>query len=174
MEVKKIFSVFLTLVMMSAVSVSAQSKKDNIQKVDFKVNMTCEHCKMKIEKNIAYEKGVKDLVVNLDEKTVAVTYDTKKTDVAKLQEAFNTIGYQAEVISPEGKCCKAGEKACADKADATCCKGGEKPCADKADAQSCCSDHKDAKACKDGEKPACEKKCADKAAQKDEKTSSQK
>jgi copper chaperone CopZ len=50
------------------------------QKVLFSVNMDCEKCQKKIEKNIAFEKGVKAIDVKLDEKTVAVTYDDSKTD----------------------------------------------------------------------------------------------
>lgn len=61
------------------------------QKVLFSVNMDCEKCQKKIEKNIAFEKGVKAIDVKLDEKTVAVTYDDSKTDVAKLQKGFKKL-----------------------------------------------------------------------------------
>jgi len=48
-------------------------------------------------KNIAFEKGVKDLVCDLDSKTVTVTYDANKTDVPKLLTAFEKIHKPATV-----------------------------------------------------------------------------
>ena len=86
------------------------------QKVLFSVNMDCEKCQKKIEKNIAFEKGVKAIDVKLDEKTVAVTYDNSKTDVAKLQKGFKKIGYEA--VEVKSKCCSG-------KSEADCCKSGE-------------------------------------------------
>lgn len=86
------------------------------QKVLFSVNMDCEKCQKKIEKNIAFEKGVKAIDVKLDEKTVAITYDDSKTDVAKLQKGFKKIGYEA--VEVKSKCCSG-------KSEADCCKSGE-------------------------------------------------
>ena len=51
----------------------------------------------KIEKNIAFEKGVKALSVDLDAKTVKVTYTKAKNDVAKLQKAIEKLGYEVAV-----------------------------------------------------------------------------
>ena len=48
-------------------------------------------------KNIAYEKGVKDIVCDLKTKTVTVTYDANKTDVPTLLKAFEKIGKPARV-----------------------------------------------------------------------------
>lgn len=86
------------------------------QKVLFSVNMDCEKCQKKIEKNIAFEKGVKSIDVKLAEKTVTVTYNDTKTDVAKLQKGFKKIGYEA--VEVKAKCCSG-------KADAECCKSGD-------------------------------------------------
>jgi len=72
------------------------AKKKQAAEVTFKVNMTCENCKKRIEKHIAWEKGVKDLTVNLDEKLVTVKYDGKKTDEASLKKAIEGLGYVAE------------------------------------------------------------------------------
>ena len=61
-------------------------------------------------KNIAFEKGVKDLVCDLKTKTVTVTFDAAKTDVPTLLKAFEKIGKPATVKEegptptlPEGK-----------------------------------------------------------------------
>jgi copper chaperone CopZ len=77
----------------------ATPKKDAKKKaseVTFKVNMTCENCQKRIEKHIAWEKGVKDLRVDLDKKLVTVKYDSKKTDEDALKKAIEGLGYTAE------------------------------------------------------------------------------
>lgn len=43
-------------------------KKKKTEEVTFEVNMTCGNCRAKIERHISWEKGVKDLKVNLDKK----------------------------------------------------------------------------------------------------------
>jgi copper chaperone CopZ len=48
-------------------------------------------------KNIAFEKGVRDLICDLDTKTVTVVYDTRKTDLDTLLQAFARIGKPASV-----------------------------------------------------------------------------
>ena len=63
--------------------------------VTFSVELHCENCKQKIERNLAYEKGVLDLKVSLEKNTVTVTYDAAKTDVKKLTEALKKLGYKA-------------------------------------------------------------------------------
>lgn len=60
-------------------------------------NLHCQGCCDKIMKNIAYEKGVKDIVCDLKGKTVTVTYDANKTDVPTLLKAFDKIGKPAKV-----------------------------------------------------------------------------
>lgn len=69
----------------------------NKQKVVLACDLHCQGCCDKIMKNIAYEKGVKDLVCDLKSKTVTVTYDADKTDVATLLKAFEKIGKPAKI-----------------------------------------------------------------------------
>jgi len=95
--------------------------------VTFNVNMTCENCVAKVEKNIAFEKGVKDMKVNLEAKTVEVTFLEKKTNEEKLNAAFKKLGFTSSVA--EAACC--GEE---EKTEAACC--GEE---EKAEA-ACCSE----------------------------------
>jgi copper chaperone CopZ len=86
------------------------------KKVVYNVSMHCESCQKRIEKNIAFEKGVKDMVVSLKDKTVAITFDDTKTNSEKLIAAFNKLGYEAsEEALKDGA--GTGEKSC-DKANA--------------------------------------------------------
>ena len=69
----------------------------NKQKVVLSCDLHCQGCCDKIMKNIAFEKGVKDLVCDLESKTVTVTYDADKTEVSTLLKAFEKIGKPAQV-----------------------------------------------------------------------------
>ena len=76
------------------------------QTVVLAVDIHCQGCCDKIMKNIAFEKGVKDLVCDLDTKTVTVTYDASKTDIPTLLKAFEKIHKPAtvkEIVSKNPK-----------------------------------------------------------------------
>lgn len=74
-----------------------KEKKNNKEQVVFDVSMTCENCKKRIEKNIAFEKGVKDMKVDLPAKTVMLEFNPSQTDVEKLQKALVDLGYEASI-----------------------------------------------------------------------------
>jgi len=65
--------------------------------------MNCDNCVKKIEKNIAFEKGVTDLKCDLETKTAEVTYNTDKTSEEKLVKAFEKINYKATAIKEDDK-----------------------------------------------------------------------
>lgn len=71
------------------------TKPSNKRTVVLHCDIHCQGCCDKIMKNIAWEKGVKDLVCDLEKKTVTVTYDTRKTDLETLLKAFEKIGKPA-------------------------------------------------------------------------------
>jgi Cu2+-exporting ATPase len=76
-----------------------KEKKNKTEKVTFLVeNISCHNCIRKIEKNIAFEKGVTDMKCDLDTKIVEVTYRKDKTDTEKLVAAFKKIDYIATVV----------------------------------------------------------------------------
>jgi len=83
--------------MLCLMSIGMAFAKGNKQVVVFNVDLHCQACITKIEKNIAFEKGVKDLVCDLKEKTVVVTFDDEKTNVKTLQTAFAKLGKTATV-----------------------------------------------------------------------------
>ena len=47
----------------------------------------------KVQENIAFEKGVKDLHVCLDDQIVSIKYDASKTSEAALKAAIEKLGY---------------------------------------------------------------------------------
>ncbi|MBR0030003.1 MAG: heavy-metal-associated domain-containing protein [Bacteroidales bacterium] len=66
--------------------------------VVFASNIHCANCSRKVQDNIAFEKGVKDLKVDVEGKTITVVFNPVKTDTLKLKKAINKLGYTADVI----------------------------------------------------------------------------
>lgn len=93
----KRYFLMLLVALMCASGLYAKSEK---QVVVFSVDLHCQGCVTKIEKNIAFEKGVRDLKCDLEKKQVTVTFDPAKTTVQALQEAFKKIGKPATVATP--------------------------------------------------------------------------
>ncbi len=83
--------------MMLTLSIGMASAKVDKQQVTFYVDLHCQGCIDKIYKNIAFEKGVKDIVCDLKSKTVTVTFDADKTDIENLLKAFDKIGKPAKI-----------------------------------------------------------------------------
>ena len=85
--------------------VSAQDKKgnDKTEQVVFSVNLHCANCEQKVKKNIPFEKGVKDLSTDLDKQLVTITYQTDKTDKAKLKKSIEKLGYTCEEVKGQVK-----------------------------------------------------------------------
>jgi copper chaperone CopZ len=97
--------IFLLAIMPMAFCLSTAQAKPNKQKVVLYVDLHCQDCCNKILKNIPFDKdlksGVKDLVFDLEAKTVTVTYDANKTDVPAIQKAFAKIGKPATTEAPK-------------------------------------------------------------------------
>ena len=88
---------FLVLFSINAYSEN-NTEKNSKQTVLFSVPMHCMSCKNKIEKNIAFEKGVTDLKADLPSNTVSVTFKSDKNTVEGLVAAFKKIGFNATVV----------------------------------------------------------------------------
>ena len=72
----------------------AKKAKREVKEVVFSVHLHCNNCVKKVQENIAFEKGVKDLKVSLEEQTVAVKYDPSKTSEQTLKAAIESLGYK--------------------------------------------------------------------------------
>lgn len=87
---------YIYLLLLAFLPLAASAKADK-QIVVLSCDLHCQGCCDKVMKNIAFEKGVKDLVCDLKTKTVTVTYDANKTTVPALLLAFDKIGKPATV-----------------------------------------------------------------------------
>ena len=65
---------------------SSKTTKLNVE------GMNCGHCKMTIEKELGKIEGVKNVAVNLKDKTVTINH--KDTPVENLKKAITKAGYQ--------------------------------------------------------------------------------
>ena len=121
------FTSLILFVMMAVSSalVAQSAKVSNNETMTYNVSMDCHSCKVKIEKNIPFEKGIKALDVDLEKKTVTVTFDKRRTDNEKVMNAIRKLGYEVEVV-PQKECCSNDKKeACCNsdkKEKADCCK----------------------------------------------------
>lgn len=87
----------ILIILLSLLPIAGVMAKQDKQKAVLSCDLHCQGCCDKIMKNIAFEKGVKDLVCDLQAKTVTVTYDANKTDVPTLLKAFDKIGKPATI-----------------------------------------------------------------------------
>lgn len=100
----KRFWITLICIIVALSTAFAQDAKNKKETINFKVEeMHCNNCIKKIEKNIAFEKGVTDLKCDLNTHTAEVTYKTDKTDIEKLVSAFKKIGMTAVPVEGENK-----------------------------------------------------------------------
>ena len=79
-----------------------EAKKKEAQ-TTFAVEIMCDNCVKNIKKNIAYEKGVKNLKIDSENQQVTVIYNPEKTNPEKLIEAFKKIGKEAVWIEDPAK-----------------------------------------------------------------------
>lgn len=103
----KIIKTFAVLILIQVglawtVQVNGQEQKqkaDKTQTMKCWASMTCANCQAKIEKNIAFEKGVTALEVDLPSKLVTITYRPQKTNPEKLEKAIRKLGFKTEIIT---------------------------------------------------------------------------
>ena len=69
----------------------------------FVTDIDCAGCAKKVNDTIPYEKGVKDVQVDVASKTVKVTFDPTKTNNETLVKAFAKIKIKAEASNDAAK-----------------------------------------------------------------------
>jgi copper chaperone CopZ len=109
----------ILLVALLLVSAIVFADVPKTQTVKIKTSAICEMCKERIEKKLAFTKGVTDVNLDVDskDKVATVIFNPKKTTIAKLKKAIAEVGYDADevVAEPVGYdklpgCCKKGGK----------------------------------------------------------------
>ena len=112
-------SLLITLMLVTALSgIYGQQKPievSNGYQIEIQTSAICAMCQYALEKDLAFEKGVKEAILNLDNKVMTITYNPKKTDDQTLRERITKVGYHADTLArdPEAyanlpMCCKDG------------------------------------------------------------------
>jgi copper chaperone CopZ len=115
---KTLSTLMITLIMMVSAKTNAQDA--TTAELNVKTSATCDMCKETIEKNLAFEKGIKKSVLDVETKVLTVTYNPKKITPEQIRKAVSKIGYDADDVPADPKsykkldeCCKKG-KVCTD------------------------------------------------------------
>ena len=92
---------------------SAQAATKGTATAQFKTSAVCDMCKARIEKSLAYEKGVQSAVLDVPTKVLTVVYKADKTTPAALRTAVQKTGYDADELTADSRaynrlpdCCK--------------------------------------------------------------------
>ncbi|MBI5218291.1 MAG: heavy-metal-associated domain-containing protein [Bacteroidia bacterium] len=96
-------------------SAQEQKKTDEIK---IKTSAVCSMCKERIEKALAFEKGVKDVTLDVKTKICTIKYKPAKTNPENLRLSITKLGYDADDKQADPKayeklpaCCKKGNAA---------------------------------------------------------------
>lgn len=91
------------------------AQKADLAEIKIKTSAICTMCKETIENALAFEKGVKKSVLDVESKIVTVTYNPEKTTPEKIRLAISKAGYDADDVAANAKaykkldaCCKKG------------------------------------------------------------------
>ncbi|MCB8963994.1 MAG: cation transporter [Bacteroidales bacterium] len=100
---KKILFALLGIILIAATNTEAYAQKKVTKTAVFEVSVHCKSCKAKIERDIAFEKGVKEVTASVDKKLVTVKYDENKTTPEKIAEAIKKLGYEVKEVDKKKK-----------------------------------------------------------------------
>ncbi len=113
MKTMRLLTVILIFGMMYSIQGQAQDKESKTEKVEIQTSAICDMCKERIEKNMAFEKGVTAVSLDSETKILTVEFKKGKNDKEKLKKAVSKIGYDADEVPADPKaynrlpsCCK--------------------------------------------------------------------
>ncbi len=89
-----LFSAILTMAIMFSASDTAIAQ-DKLMKAEISAPVDCNGCKAKIEKNIAFSKGVKHVEASIEKNLVVVHYQADKNNAESIAKEITDLGYKA-------------------------------------------------------------------------------
>ncbi|MGA2824414.1 MAG: heavy metal-associated domain-containing protein [Bacteroidales bacterium] len=89
---------FLSIVMVSFMISGSFAQDKKATEIKIKTSAVCGQCKDRIEKGMAYEKGIKDINLDLETKIATVKYNPAKTTPSDIRKAISKLGYDADTI----------------------------------------------------------------------------
>lgn len=77
--------------------VAVKEVKNDLTTVVLSATIHCDNCKKKIEKNMAFEKGVKEIKVDVNSKTITITFKSNKNTPEGIKKSLKKLGYDSEI-----------------------------------------------------------------------------
>lgn len=81
--------------------------------IQIKSSTVCDMCKERIERELVFTKGIKEVKVDINTNMVTVKYRVDKIDEAGVRQALSKLGYWADEVPADEKafnnlpeCCK--------------------------------------------------------------------
>ncbi|MBC6988601.1 heavy-metal-associated domain-containing protein [Hymenobacter sp. BT491] len=93
---KSFIVAFLMLVVAPASFAQTAKAKGASEQFQMKTSAVCDMCKARLEKAMAYEKGVQEANLDVPSKVLTVTYRPDKTNPDALRAAVQRTGYDAD------------------------------------------------------------------------------
>ncbi len=107
--------ILLTLLTLLFTSENLWAQAGKSDTISIKSSVVCGMCKERVEQNLAFEKGIRDVNVNLETKIVLVRFDPRKTNPAEIRKKISKLGYDADEVEADSSayeklpaCCKKG------------------------------------------------------------------
>lgn len=124
---KKLLLLAMVMTLSMTMSLARDKKAENVKTTTFVADIHCENCSLKVMNNVpALGKGIKDVAVDVAQKTITVTYDAAKNNDENIVKGLKSLNVNAQpqAVKP---CCKVQDE-CQDKASKPCCNdSGECP-----------------------------------------------
>jgi len=116
MNMKYLFRIIvLSLMLLPVVLLAEDGKKKKTETVEIQTSAICGDCKVRLEKNLAFEKGVRAVELDEETKIISITYKIGKNDKESLKKAITKIGYDADEMPADQEahdklpaCCQKG------------------------------------------------------------------
>ena len=101
------FALFILMMMTSFIAA------EKLVEIKIKTSAVCGMCKDRIEQGLAFEKGIKDVTLDVATKIATVKYNPGKTNPDEIRKLISKLGYDADSIPSDQKaydklpaCCK--------------------------------------------------------------------
>ena len=94
-------SMIISIGLVFLVGITCFSQDNKNTEIKIKTSAVCGQCKDRIEKGLSYEKGVKDVSLDVATKIATVKYNPLKTTPGVIRMAISKLGYDADTVKAD-------------------------------------------------------------------------
>jgi len=105
--------VFLVMSVLLFTAFNGFCMPDKNLEIKIKTSAVCGMCKDRIEQGLAFEKGIKDVSLDVETKIATIKYNPAKINPDEIRKAISKLGYDADEVLADKtaydklpKCCK--------------------------------------------------------------------